>query len=310
VSVDVGDLGAPASGSPPFDLRAPSIYVPPAPVAAVEWPASVTSAAQAEDALKRALQGKADRSLPLHALALKTLETLSDLEKGVLAGEPQPVDAAPIRKSVIIRLRVADGLASVPPTGGKVDAAALSAILGEIDQLLAEVAPLLGSAPAELAPALEAIRNTLVSEAIDFSEAAARVTAAAAQAPAAPVAPKKAATARIVETYSAPEAPRGRRAWAWFWLVLVALPVGAYQVRGYLYPPKPPPVQTLPGAPEGLQLVENEGHQTLVRVPGKRIDPQQLESFRAQQAQKGIEVRELAPGLYQLVPATPAGGAK
>ena len=303
VSVDVADLAAPDSQS--VDFHAPGVYVPPSPGApTADWPSGLSTPAQAEDALQRALQGKADPGRPLQALVLKTLESLSELERAVLAGEPQPIDAAPIRKAAVMRLRVAEALASAPPQGSTVDSAALSAIMGEIDGLLAEVAALLGGAPAGLAPALEAIRNSLVREAIDFSEAAQRAAATNPAAAPQPTAPsRRAAQARLIETHSAHELPpEPRRLGAWIALTLVLLLVGGYHVRRYLERPPPADVPTLPGAPEGLRLVEQAGRKTLVARPGKKIDPGQLEKFRAQEELKGNEVREVAPGVFVIHP--------
>ena len=144
VSVDVGDLAA-QPGPPPasVDFHSPGVYVPPPSNPTVDWPGGICTAAEAEDGLRRALRGAADGSRPLHDLAMRTLDTLSDLERAVLSGEPRPIDVAPVRKAAVMRLRVAEALASVPPPGSRVDSAALSAVLGEIDALLAEVAPLL-----------------------------------------------------------------------------------------------------------------------------------------------------------------------
>ncbi len=112
----------------------------------------------------------------------------------------------------------------------------------EIDALLAEVAPLLAGAPAELVPALQTIRNALVSEAIDFSEAAQRVATRDRPAPfrwwrSA----RKAGAARVIENYAERErAPERRRLWPWIGSALsLAAGVGAYHVHRLLTLPKP-----------------------------------------------------------------------
>jgi len=300
----------PALAPPVAGVSAPGVYLPPPVPGRVAWPAGICSPGQAEDALRRAMNGAAPASEQLGALAQKTLETLSAVERAVLAGEPQPVDADPIRKAAVMRLRVAEALASAPPTGGAVDSAALSGILGEIDALLAEVAPILSAAPPELAPALESVRNALVSEAIDFSEAAQRVAVVTAAAPAAAM-PRKVAAVRIIENYAEQERPpEARRIWLWVLLGLVFAGVGAYHAQRFLARPKAVEVATVPGAPEGLRLVEAGGKRMLVALPGRKVDSAQVEVFRAQQALKGIEVREVTPGLYALMPAAPAGGGK
>jgi hypothetical protein len=311
VSVELGDLGLqPDSPVAPADYRSPVMYVPPPSEPTVDWPGGICTAAEAEDALQRALHGAVEGARPLHDLAMRTLDAISDLERTVLAGEPQPFDAAPIRRAAAMRLRVAEALASAPPAGCPVDAAALSSILGEIDALLAEVAPLLANASEELAPALETIRNTLVSEAIDFSEAAQRASTGKAEAPPAAPVQRRATAARIIENYAeASRAPEPRRIWPRVWLAVAFLAVGGYHLRNYLARPMPVEIPTVPGAPEGLRLIQHGNQRTLIALPGRKVDPQQMESFRAQQALKGVEVRELAPGLYALVPAAaPAAG--
>ncbi|HYD41860.1 MAG TPA: hypothetical protein VEB43_13610 [Anaeromyxobacter sp.] len=303
VSLDVADLTAP--DAPAVNFHAPGVYVPPPPSSApaADWPSGLSTPAQAEDALRRALQETADPGRPLHALALRTLESLSDLERAVLAGEPQPVDAAPIRRAAVMRLRVAEALASAPPQGSAVDSGALSAMMAEIDGLLAEVAPLLSAAPAELAPALESIRNALVREAIDFSEAAQR-TASAVQAP--PAAPRAgpAPRARVLSVggAEADAAPGGRR-WpvvALFVLVLVA--AAAYHGRRF-FSVKPASISTAPGAPASTLGVES-GRGATVVVPTGKLDPAELEHFKQQQEAQGKQVLE-RNGTIVVVPAPP-----
>lgn len=83
----------------------------------------------------------------------------------------QPIDTEPVRRAAVMRVRVAVALSSAPGAGGAVDAGALSTFLADIDALLSDVNALAAGAPADVQASLEAMRNALVKEAIDFSEA-------------------------------------------------------------------------------------------------------------------------------------------
>ena len=314
VSVDTADLEATAPPSHPAPGGAPerlaSVYMPPPLVPRIDWPATISSAAEAEDALLAALKGTALPSRPLHVLALRTLETLSDLERAVLSGEPQPVDAAPVRKAAMMRLRVADALGSVPPAGSPVDTAALSTTLGEIDALLSEVAPILSAAPEELKPALEAIRNALVSEAIDFSEAAQRVAGSGAAAPA-KVAPRP-AQARLlsVDVLERDEPGRGRQVWMAVLLAASVLLAAVYHgLHWYHRYQARRPVPGLPagmvehGAPGGPRMV-------MPQSTDRVVDPAEVAKFKAAEEAKGNIVIDTGGGPLFITPAPPHGPPK
>jgi len=294
-------------------MHAPGVYVPPPAAAKVEWPGGICGDAEAGEALRRALEGKADVR-PLHALAAKVIEAASELERAVLKGEPQPFDATPVRKATVIRLRVAEALASAPAQGSPVDTAALSATLGQIDALLAEVAPLLQSAPEELVPALEAVRNSLVSEAIDFSEAAQRVAvptqAASASAIAAPRRPQQARVLAMAPESEADRAQRRRGIFIGVLLVLILASAGAY--HGYHYwkksqlAPPPPPIDL----PAGYQLPNTGTKGPIVLYPKGKPDRAALQRFREAQGALGRDVYEMQNGTVLVVPKgtpTPPG---
>lgn len=320
VSVDITEEEpAEAAASPGVNFHAPGVYVPPsasasAPKAA--WPAGICSAVDAEAALQLALAGNADAAQPLHALALTTLESLSELERDVLEGKPPPVDAGPIRKAAVMRLRVAAVLASAPAAAGSaVDTVALSGILGEIDGLLAEVAPLLQGAPEELAPALEAIRNALVSEAIDFSETAQRV-AGNAPAPQQPRTAPRTPAARVLsieQPMAGPEPGRGRQIALVVLFVVMALAVAAYHGMHWYQ------IQQLKKSPPGLPsgLTDSGAPANLPRMitpTDAPTDPAEIEKFKADEAAKGNQVIDTGNGTMLVVPgAAPKdkpGGSK
>jgi hypothetical protein len=203
---------------------------------------------------------------------------------------------------------VAEALASMPPAGSPVDTAALSAILGQIDGLLAEVAPLLQGAPEELLPALEAVRNALVSEAIDFSEAAQRV---AAHAPAPVVSEprgyseRQAAQARVLTVEKETEQDRADRRRRFAWLVMAAvLLIGAAGLHGYRWWKKSSLLASLP-PPEvaGMRISKSGSTGPIVLTPVGTVDKAALERFLSNQELLGKRVYLLENGSYLVLPA-------
>jgi len=315
VSVDMADFSSTASPSPPAPsgsaARAATVYVPPFVAPRIDWPAGICTAPEAEDALLAALRGIALPSRPLHALALRTLDALSELELAVLSGEPQPVDASPIRKAAVMRLRVADALAGVPPEGSPVDASALSATLVEIDALLSEVAPLLSLVPPELVPALEAIRNALVSEAINFSEAAQRVAGSTA-AVAERAAPRP-AQARLlsVDVREGLTPGSGRQIW-------MAILLGAAVLLGVIYHglhwyQRHQVHRPVPGLPGGMSAegAPPGGPRMIVPQSADRpVDLDEVARFKAAEEAKGNIVIDTGGGPLLIAPAPPRGAPK
>jgi hypothetical protein len=98
----------------------------------------------------------------------------------VLAGEPHPIDTAPLRRAAVMRVRVAAALEAAPPAGSPVDFGAVAAFLRELDALLSDVKTLAEDAPADLQDPIEAVRSALVKEAMDLSRAARRAAVAGA----------------------------------------------------------------------------------------------------------------------------------
>jgi hypothetical protein len=296
----------PAPGSPVFSQ--PAMYAPPVMAQRADWPGGTCSVPVAEDALRRALGGVADPSRPLHALAIATLGALSSLERAVLSGEPQAIDATPIRKAAVMRLRVAEALAATPAPGTPVDMGALSAILGEIDGLLAEVAALLSGAPAELTPALESVRNALVSEAINFSEAASKLSSGPAPVSAPAVPSARGARVLSFETVEPVEQRgRGKQIFLVVTLVIVAAAVGAYHFKSRLLRPSAP-APTFNGAPAGTVAVDKGKVRTLQAPAGSSLDPVHVMEFEAAEKAKGNTVREVVPGVWISEPSGDKGG--
>jgi hypothetical protein len=309
------DLGG-VEPAPQSSARATPLPLRPAaaPEAPKAWPGGGPSPDEAEAALSAALAGFGDRGSPLGAVASQVATALSDLERSAIEGAPVPLDAELFRGAAGMRVRVAAALATLPPSGSDIDATALSTMLGEMDKLLSSVATLAKDASPDLMSSLEAVRNGLVKEAIDFSEAAQRLAPAGA----APIAEKtyrsaRAAQARVLRVEAGDsEAPKSRRRAVA--LVLLGLAAaGAIGFHGYRYVRTQQVIAarpTLSGQPEGLLLLEMSvgGVRKLIPLRGATVDPGQLERFRAQQGTLGYDVQVLPGGAVEVRPSRGAGG--
>jgi hypothetical protein len=289
-------LAAPAARAAPAAPRPPDASEP----ASAAWPAGGPSSEEAEAALARHLAGEGDPATPLGAVTALVAATLSDLERASIQGAPVPLDPGTFRRAAGLRLRVAAALAGLPAPGSAVDAAALSGLLGEIDALLSAVAAAAKEAPQQLMPSLEAVRNGLVKEAIDFSEAAQRIAPAGAQPEAEKVVRSaRAAQARVLSVTKTAEAPERRPVAAWILLAAALLAGGGF--HGYRMLEKRNAIAgapSLPGQPAGLLLLPAVpgAPQSLVRLPGAHVDRAEIERFRELQRAKGYEVDELPSG--------------
>ncbi len=283
------------------------------------WPGNVPRPVEAAGAIGRGLEGEFDPpGTPLAAVA-GILGGLSPFEKAVLADEPQPVDSEPIRRAVVTRVRVAVALATAPqgPGGSPVDAAAVSALLSDIDALLAEVNALVASAPAAVQPSLEQVRNALVKEAIDFSEVAHRAVPPELAAEVRPsVQVRKAVQTRVVSVASKAEqqleAEQARRNRG-LYLVLSIVAIGA-AVYGYSWyrgagrdRPSGAPADVfviaprLPGGAPAPITIKTRG--------GRAFSPAELTELTAQQATLGNTVRVVAPNVVVVSEGEPASAA-
>lgn len=311
------DLGATAATPYPASLAAVGSLPPPSRIGSA-WPATGPSAAEAELALRSLLAGKPDTS-PLRAVIGQTAAGLSGLERDVFSGAV-PVDAGLIRHAAVLRLRAAAALATRPPPGTPIDSAAVAELLSEIDGVLHRVKALLDGATPEVRPQLEAIRNALVKEAVDFSEACHEIgTAELPLAPGPGPGPGparitgRAAAARVlssrvgVDSEDHPEERRRRTAPVVILLVVLLLGGGYHAWNLYTAPPKLPP-PTYEGAPAGTMAVQNGRSYFLVTLPGKVVNPAELESYKQREARRGNQVREVTRGAWIIEPASAGGG--
>jgi hypothetical protein len=283
------------------------------------WPGNAPSGLEAAEALARGLAGDFDPPGSALATVADVVAGLTELERSVLGGAPQPVDAEPIRRAAVMRVRVAAALALAPGPGAPVDTAAVSSWLAEIDALLAKVNGLAQAAPAELQAAVEQVRNSLVKEAIDFSEAAHGGAAGAAPAaspqPAAPASARHAEQARLVSVTSKAEAEievaeEKRRSKLVAVVVLCAVAAAGY--HGWRYwsrRPSPADSASRSGAPAGADVVEavSASGPVLVRSKdGSPFSPDELRTLAAEESLKGNTIREVGPGIVMIVKAKPS----
>jgi hypothetical protein len=299
------------------DASGPALSAPPALAAGGAWPSNVPGPIESADALGRALAGKLDPPGTPFGSVAEVLAHLSELEHAVLSGAPQPIDTDAIRRAAVMRVRVAVALATAPAPGGEVDAGAVSALLGDIDALLSEVNALAGAAPPEVHPALEQIRNALVKEAIDFSEAAHRVQPAE---PALRAEPQSTATrgraarARVLSVSTGAEeeiaaAQRGRERRMYVALAVVALLTGAYHGYGWWSGRSSLSDQAAPtraGAPADAIVSHAPGESrvpTLIRSKDMRpFTPDEVMRLEREESLKGNTVREVQPGVIMIFP--------
>lgn len=310
------DLGATAATPIPATQAAVPAMAAPARVGLLSWPASGPSAAEAELLLRGAVAGAVDLS-PLRAVTEQTIAGLSPLEREVFTGGTLAVDAELIRHAAVLRLRVAAALASRPPPGTAIDGAAVAELLSEIDGVLGAVKGLLADAPPEVKVSLEAIRNALVKEAVDFSEASHEAGVSDAGAVSArpavtrPIAATRVVNVRAGET-EPEEAQRQRSRLLWVVLALAVLGAGAFHgYRWWKTEQVVAQMQTLPGQPSRMMLLPaTPGATTRELVPmGGAPDRAEVERFKAQQRLLGNTVTETSLGGLVIKPeaASPAG---
>jgi hypothetical protein len=277
------------------------------------WPANAPDLELSERALLAAVDGAAPPIPELGDVAAQVAAALSDIERAALLGASPGFDATPLRRAAAMRVRVGFAFASAPPAGSNSDSAAVAAFLGEIDALLSEVNALAAAVPEDMAPALGACRNALVKEAIDFSEVAQRyVPVEVEPVPQEQRRPAKVAGARVLSDARVSEAEKHyekRQARIWIALGVAVVVAAAYHgwsfVQSRQVAVAPP---TLPGMPTNTLGIETPGGslKVLMASPEEPLDPEVLRKFKEDEALKGREVLETAPGVFTSVPAAPA----
>jgi hypothetical protein len=304
----------------PTQAAVPAPPVPTPAAACGAWPANVPGAVEAADALAQGLQGHfAPAGSPLAVIA-EAMTAMSPLERAVLLGEMQAVDVGPIRKAAVMRVRVAIALATAPqaPGEGPADPAAVSALLAEIDGLLSEVNALVAAAPAELQPPLEQVRNALVKEAIDFSEAAHRGEPSEAPAEAPPgitsASARKAAQARVVTIDSKAEteiaaAERSRRRRMVAVVAAAALAAGSYHVYTFMEGRRVEPANSVRGLTNAFASDTAQGGRVIHTSGGVAFDPAELRRFVDDEALKGNVVLDMGGGNLLVQPRSTLPGA-
>jgi hypothetical protein len=304
------DLGASVATPLPQALTAIPAPGPAPRSGAPLWPSTGPSAAEAERALGAVLGGAADPS-PLGEVAGRVAGGLSSLEREVFTKGAVPVDAGTIRHAAVLRLRVAAALATRPAPGQPVDDAAVAELLTEIDGLLGAVKALLVGASPRVREPLEAIRNALVSEAVDFSEACHQ--AGTAELPLEKArASGRSTGARVLSVHAGvdvedrPEERRRRLGPVITLLVVLALG-GAYHAWNFYTAPPVQPPATFEGAPAGTMAVQSGKAYFLVSLPGKPVNAAELETYKQREARRGNRVREVGPGTWIIEPASTGG---
>ena len=291
------------AGSPP----PPSIQQPPpsVPASYAVWPGTVLSAADGQAVMRAALSGLWPEA-SLRPVTEKLVASLSTAEKGATLGQKLPFDPVPVRRAVGLRWQVAAALDTLPSQGAKVDQASVQAILGGIDDVLADLKILSDDASPEALRALETIRHALVKEAIDLTEALQQVappemveeitTSRQARKAAAPV-------TRML--YTADKGPdRGPSQIPWgLVIVLVVVVAAAAAYHGYQFVNRPKQAaSTIAGAPSGTVGSVTPQAKVLVTPAGVKLDPKEVENFKNLEKAKGNDVREISPGTFIVSP--------
>lgn len=261
------------------------------------WPGNVPDQAQALEVLRG--QRTLVVSLPG---ARKLQEKLTLPEREALQDDGL---ADSLRDAVAVRWRLAAAQDLLLTAGGKVDAGALNTLLAEVDQALEALRAATPASP-DLGLAIDRTWETLTQEAVDFSTS---VKAAAIQPPA-PVhaAPKKpAATGKVTFQTEETDPQRQGRArtpiWMYAILGLSVAAAGAYHfVNSTQLPPQPP---AYPGAPANTVVLPDTTTGALV-VRSTLVGPTspELQAWIKTQEAKGMQVKDLGPGNYLLMPSS------
>jgi hypothetical protein len=263
------------------------------------WPGNVPSQAQALEVLR----GRLSLAVSLPG-ARKLLEKLTQPEREALLVDGQ---ADALREALVARWRLAAARDLRLTAGGKVDSAALDALLAEVDRALESLRAVTPSTP-ELGLAMDRTWETLTQEAVDFFNdvKAASNPPPVAPAPTPAVPHRPSLTGKMSFNTEKPE-QAGRRKKLQFLqlavLALVALAAGAYHFSSA--PRSQPSNQA--GAPNDT-LISTDAKTGTQVVRSTRVGPAspELQAWLEQQKAKGLQVKELDPGTWLLSPAQAA----
>jgi hypothetical protein len=303
----MGITDAAVPGPVPTAAATAPMAPPSAPPPLAVWPGTVLSATDGQAVVRAALSGLWPEP-HLLATTRKVVEGLSTAEKAATLGQKLPFDPAPVRRAVGLRWQVAVALDTLPVQGAEVDRPAVQAILGGIDEVLAQLKIVTDDASPEAMRALEAIRHDLVKEAIDLTEALQKLLPAevvdeittsrkARQAEATPA-------TRMVHPSQVDEADRGGLPWGLITLLILSI-AGAVAYHGYRYVNRTRTTASeVSGAPTGtVGKVLPQGQGKVVVAPaGAKLDPREIENFKNLERAKGNEVREVLPGTFVVSP--------
>jgi hypothetical protein len=227
---------------------------------------------------------------------------LGDMERVALSGAPFPLDAAPLRAAACLRWRMAAVLERARATGSPPAPEITGALPVEADAALSALKALAQAAGAELQPGIEAARNALVKEAIGFTDAIAAALAPAEARAATATPAAEPSLARVITNERAGEPVRQRRPVALLVVLCVALVVALAYHAHRLHHRSGPPRASFAGAPANTAGMARGGTKFFSVLPGKTIDPVELQRLRAAERSKGNLVKEVAPGTYRIVP--------
>lgn len=264
------------------------------------WPGNVPSQTHALELLC----GKRTLALSLPN-ARRLQEKLTLPEREALMDEGL---ADALREAVAVRWRLAAANDLLLTAGGRVDQAALEALLAEVDRALEALRAATPASP-DMGLAIDRTWETLTQEAVDFST---NVKAASSQPAAAPAhaAPKKpAATGKVTFQPQEPEpqnAPKKTNKFLFIGLGVAVVLAGAYHAANLNQTNVTPPAYTYPGAPPDTVVITNANGSLVVRsIRLGPVTPQQQAWLKEQEA-RGMQAKPQGEGTWLLVPAAPA----
>ncbi len=247
------------------------------------WPSNVPPQDKALEVLRGEL--KLAATLPG---ARKIQESLTQPEREALQAD-SPAEA--LREALCVRWRLAAAQDLRPNAEGKVDPAALNALLADADRALDTLQST--TAPStELALAMDRICEALTQEAIDFTSQA----RAPAPEPAPAPSPRKSVSTPSVPapkvTFQADEPTKGRPKWLIYAVLAMSVVAGGgYHLANM--PAEQVQESSYPGAPLNTLVVSDASTGTLV-IRSTRKGPlsEQQQAWLKQLESQGMEVKQ------------------